>query len=44
MVADAVLWVLFVAAIAFIIFGCQATKRAPKVIEQAYDGTLDRAA
>jgi hypothetical protein len=45
MVADAVLWALFAAAIAFITFGCHCTRRRPQNTEEPFEHTkLDRAA
>lgn len=46
MVADAALWVILLAAIAFITLGCHMTRRAPKVARDAgrLPSTLDRAA
>ncbi len=45
MVADAALWALFAAAIAFLYLGCRMTKPKPKVVQQiSSEGRLDRAA
>jgi hypothetical protein len=41
--ADAALWVLFAAAIAFITLGCHMTKAKTKIIQQRSDGGLERA-
>jgi hypothetical protein len=42
--ADAALWALLAAAIAFIYFGCKMTKPKPKVVQPSSEATLDRAA
>ena len=46
MVADAILWVLFAAAIALVTCGCRMTRQTPKVAKDAagLPGALDRAA
>jgi hypothetical protein len=44
MVADAALWALLVAGIAFIACGCHYTRSAPKVAAESIDRELDRAA
>jgi hypothetical protein len=45
MVADAALWVIFAAAIAFLSCGCHYTRRpAAKVAEKRLDHNVDRAA
>lgn len=45
MVADAALWAIFAAAIAFIVCGCHCTRRrVPKIAEDAYQRDMDRAA
>jgi len=44
MAADAALWVIFAAAIAFIVCGCRYTRPAPKVAEDRYEDKIDRAA
>jgi hypothetical protein len=41
MVADAVLWAIFAASIAFIYFGIRMTKPRPKVAKEAYQPSLD---
>jgi hypothetical protein len=41
--ADAALWALFAAAIAFITLGCHMTKPKPKAVPQRSEGGLDRA-
>lgn len=43
MVADAALWVIFAAAIAFIYFGCAMTKPKPKPVPQKSDNRIDQA-
>jgi hypothetical protein len=40
--ADAALWALFAAAIAFITLGCHMTKPKPKVVPQRSEGGLER--
>jgi hypothetical protein len=43
--ADAGLWVILAAAFAFIVFGCYATRPAPKMaVEDVFPTELDRAA
>lgn len=44
MVADAVLWILLGMAVAFLYYGCQMTKPAPKAAEQSQEVALDQAA
>jgi hypothetical protein len=44
MAVDAVLWVIFAAAIAFLVLGCWVTRRVPKAATQEPDQQVDRAA
>jgi hypothetical protein len=44
MVADAALWALVAAAIAFVTCGCYLTRRAPIAEEAAFERRIDRAA
>lgn len=43
--ADAGLWLIFAAAIAFIALGCRMTRRAPKAaVVETFEAELDQAA